>query len=110
MRGANPAPPESRLPSRIPEHVPGKYYYDRLGRRYPADETGQKIVRTTRPVGISTDGWRGLTASQRESIIAADLEKMKKKKRGDDGAPATPAVDNFEISEEAWKDIDAKYN
>ena len=99
---------ERKLPSRMPEHVPGKFYVDSRGRRYPADETGQKLIKTTRPQGISTDGWKGLPKWMRQSVIDGDLLEMSKASGSKDRDPASPAVDDYNYDAD-WAQLDDKY-
>ena len=49
------AVPEPELPPMVPKE---SYYYDSIGRRYRADEFGNKIVRSTRPPTISSEDWK----------------------------------------------------
>ena len=43
-----------------------RWYIDAIGRRFPADEHGNKIMKSSRPKEIPIELWRGSNAEQRE--------------------------------------------
>ena len=49
--------------------TPQNWFVDKLGRRYPADEVGNKITGSKRPRGCPVEQWTKSSAKQREQLI-----------------------------------------
>ena len=84
-----------------------KRFYDAAGRRYPADDNGQKIYRSRRPEHILQHEWSGpkstMTAAQRDDAATDYKRGSKSKSKSSTAAAAACAID--EENDPLWEKI-----
>ena len=61
--------PPAAPPAPVPAGKPGRFVTDALGRRYPVEEFGFRIWRSSRPPGIPPEIWSTLNAEKKLSLI-----------------------------------------
>ena len=75
--------PITDVAAEVPVVLEQKWFFDVSGRRFPADENGQKIYRSRRPAHILQHEWSGptstMTAAQRDDA-ATDYKRGSKSK------------------------------
>ena len=62
--------PPAAPPAPVPAGEPDRFMADALGRRYPVDEFGFRIRRSSRPPGISPEIWNTLNAEKKKAVTA----------------------------------------
>ncbi len=68
LASAPPSAPPGGGVSPVP--APVRYETDAAGRRYPVDEFGMRIRKSTRPPGFPSADWNRLNAKQKAKVVA----------------------------------------
>ena len=79
--------PSAAPPDPAPAVTPARFVTDALGRRYPVDEFGFRIRKSTRPPGFPSEIWNTFNADKKKAVLAEYARALE----GHVASPAFPA-------------------